>query len=127
MDRRPLERIVRWQPDCTAAGRNDNAGFEDLQRGDNSRGLRTRSEPRATNVQQHATARPAYKANRWTVSARQQRATTSAEKGTTQAETTHNEATAHNPLRKRLEERRYMRSADRTLAQPFNEAKLPAV
>jgi|SRR5690242_2771642 len=47
MDRRPLERIVRWQPDCTATQQNDSAGFEGPQRSDNGCGLRTRSNPLA--------------------------------------------------------------------------------
>src|SRR5690348_2104764 len=43
MDRRPLERIVRWQPDCAATQQNDSAGFEGPQRSDNGCGLHTRS------------------------------------------------------------------------------------
>jgi hypothetical protein len=61
------------------------------------------------------------------VPARQQRETARAENSTTQAEANASRSGAGNPLRSCLLGQPHMRSAELTLAQTFNEAKLPAV
>ena len=69
MDRRPLDRLVRWQPDCAAAWQDDNAGLEEPQQSGNGCGLRTTTEPLASTPRMPQPA-PCLMPKRWTVLAR---------------------------------------------------------